>query len=416
MDEFQTEIVNISEEALNELFDETPDNTVNANTLIGGKKAKASAQNQEEDEEEETEDESPKNKKKAVPKAEKQIEEDLEEIDLEDIEEEEPEDEEEEKPKSKKAQKKDAPSVEEEKEEHPEQNEGVKNVLKSTVDFLVEKGVWEDFENRDQMEIDQETYAQLVIEQDKRRIQGMFEELVDSTGPYGKAIIDYVKNGGNPDEIIDLFKEQKQIDSIDVETVDGQRELIKHYYTEVMGWKSEKAEKYISNLVLSNELESEAQEVKELFGKFYQKEAEKLNRERQEFAEKQRKAEEDFASNIRSTLKERKDLSITERKMVEDYLLNYDQRLPNGHMVNKFYVNFAKIQANPSDYVDLVLHVMDKQKFIQKIQKQEQSKATEKAFNFIKGNGAISNKKGSSYDQIKKNEKVSGFDWGLPKR
>jgi hypothetical protein len=89
-----------------------------------------------------------------------------------------------------------------------------------------------------------------VAEQDRLRVEGMFGELVDSTGPFGKAIIDFVKNGGNPDEIIDLFKEQKQVESISIENADGQKDIIKHYYSEVLGWKPEKIEKYLSGLIL----------------------------------------------------------------------------------------------------------------------------------------------------------------------
>jgi hypothetical protein len=244
----------------------------------------------------------------------------------------------------------------------------------------------------------------------------MFDEMVDSTGTFGKAIIDFVKNGGNPDEIIDLFKEQKQIESINIDSLDGQKEIIKHYYTEVMGWKPEKADKYISNLVLADELEEEAKDVKESIGAFYQKEAQRLNAEREEFAARQKEAEQAFESNIRSAVKERKDLTPTERKTVEEYLLRYDQKLPNGNMVNKFYVNFAKMQANPADYIDLVLFVMDKQKFVQKVATKEKTEAAANAFKFIKGNGAVSAKKGSSYEQMRKNDKVTGFDWGLPSK
>jgi len=163
-------------------------------------------------------------------------------------------------------------------------------------------------------------------------------------------------------------------------------------------------------------LENESKEVKDLFGSYYKKEADRLNKDQDEYVEKQREAEQAFASNIKSTIKERKDLSLAEKKTVEDYLLNYDQRLPNGNLVNKFYVNFAKMQTNPQDYVDLVMFVMDKQKFMKKVSTQEQSKAAAEAFKFIKGNSAVSTKKGSSHDQATRNKekKVVSLDWGLP--
>jgi hypothetical protein len=419
MSELQTEIVNISDDALDELFNDTPEKTVNADTLLGAKQnSSAEIENVDLDDEEEVEEEKPSKKAKtppAKPQAREDVIEDLSDEDLEDKEvEDEDEDEKEEEDKPKKAKKEKAEAAP--KEEETESNADVKSVLKSTVDYLVQTGAWADFDGREEMDIDEETYAKLVAEQDKHRVQTMFSELVDSTGPFGKAIIDYVKNGGNPDEIIDLFKEQKSVDSINIEEADGQKELVKHYYTEVMGWKPEKADKYIANLAISGELGPEAQEVKDLFKSYYEKEATRLNKEQDAFKQQQIEAEKAFEENIRTTVRTRKDLTPAEKKMIEDYALSYDQRLPNGQMVNKFYVNFAKMQSNPEDYIDLMLFVMDKQKYNQKIATKEKTQATAEAFKFIKGNGAVSTKKGTSYDSIKKNEKVSGFDWGFPSK
>lgn len=420
MNELQTEIVDINEDALEALFNETPEKTVNADTLIGTKTATAEDDLEDVDLDEE-EVPAKKTSKKAPAKKEAPVENNssIEDVDLDAEEitgEEDEEDETKDKKKEAKVKEEAKAAVEKAKAEGAEGGAEVVSVLKSTVDYLVEQGIWQDFEGREDMEFDEETYAKLVAEQDKVRVQGMFDELLDSTGPFGKAIIEFTKNGGNPDEIIDLFKEQKTVESLSIEQPEGQKSLIKQYYTDVMGWKPEKADKYISNLTLSGELENEATEVKELYGAFYKKEAERLGSEQQEFAKKQKEAEQAFESNIRNTIKDRKDLTPTEKKVVEDYLLSYDQKLPNGNMVNKFYVNFAKMQANPQDYVDLVMFVMDKQKFVQKISKQEQTKEAAKAFSFIKGNGAVSTKKGTSYDSIKKAEKVTDFNWGLPSK
>ncbi len=425
--DLQTEIVEMNEDALENLFNETPQGTPNADSLVGGKKtapkkespAGGTTRSRKEDTapashqidnidletfEDEEEDQTPAKKKpsKTAPAKPEVKEEDEEEEDVDTNTE--PDDEEDEEPEELK------------EEEEEEEGSDVKSVLKSTVDYLIQAGLWTDFEGREGLDIDEETYAKLVAQQDSLRVNGMFDELVDSTGPFGKAIIDYVKNGGSPDEIIDLFKEQKQIESIPVDTTDGQKELVKHYFTEVMGWKPEKVEKYISGLILSNELENESKEVKELFGTYYKKEADRLNKEQNEYVEKQREAEQAFENNIRSTIKDRKDLTPTEKKTVEDYLLNYDQRLPNGNLVNKFYVNFAKMQASPQDYVDLVMFVMDKQKFVNKVATQEKTKAAAEAFKFIKGNGAVSTKKGSQHDSAtrKKEKSQVSLDWGLP--
>lgn len=429
--EFQTEIVDIADDTFEGLFDDTPATTPNANALIGGKKPAASQQAANENADD-NEDEEGKNKAVTKKPEVKTPSESIEDIDLDSFEEEDEDLQAEAKVAKEKAtkqrvvagKKEETEESEEEKKaaalaasnEAGEGGDEVKSVLKSTVDYLIEQGLWQDFEGREELDVDEETYAKLVAQQDSLRVNSMFEELVDSTGPFGKAIIDYVKNGGSPDEIIDLFKEQKQVESIPLDSADGQKEMVKHYYSEVLGWKPEKIEKYISGLILSNELENESKEVKELFGSYYKKEADRLSKEQNDYVAKQKEAEVAFETNIKSTIKERKDLSIAEKKTVEDYLLNYDQRLPNGNLVNKFYVNFAKMQANPQDYVDLVMFVMDKQKFMTKVATQEKSKAAAEAFKFIKGNGAVSTKKGSQHDAAtrKQEKKVVALDWGLP--
>lgn len=431
--DLETKIAEIDESALDNLFSETPASTPTANDLVGGKKPtkeskKAPARQAQEEnpfvdnsnidnfdlDTLEDEEEGAKAKAKPTKQApsKKAVKEEPEEDEDEDTDEE---------PANETDEEGDDEPAEEpvEEEEGEEEAGGVNSVLKSTVDYLVQSGLWQDFEGREDLDIDEETYARLVAQQDSLRVNGMFDELVDSTGPFGKAIIDYVKNGGNPDQIIDLFKEQKQVESIPMDTADGQKEIVKHYYSEVLGWKPEKIEKYISGLVLSNELENEAKETKELFGTYYKKEADRLNKEQTEYVEKQREAEQAFENNIRTSIKGRKDLTTAERRTVEDYLLSYDQRLPNGNMVNKFYVNFAKMQSNPEDYIDLVMFVMDKQKYVNKVATQEKSKAAAEAFKFIKGNGAVSTKRGSGHDtaQRKKQEKAQvSLDWGLPSK
>jgi hypothetical protein len=416
MSDFETQIVDISEDALNDLFNETPTNTVNADTLVGGKKS---------EEKTETKDEKKANTKTEIPTNQ------LEEFDIEEfndneeekqpkkeqkqaeVEEEEEEEDEEKEEEDKKAKKKPAAQK---KDNEPQTDPEVTSVLKSTVDYLIEQGIWQDFDGREDLEITEEIYAKLAAKQDQFRVQNMFEEMIDRTGPFGKAIIDFVTNGGNPDEIIDLFKEQKQVESISIDNVEGQKDMIRSYYSDVLGWKTEKIEKFINSRLVEDELESEAKEAKELFGNYYKKEAERLTKEQEGFIKQQKEAEQAFEQNIKSAIKERKDLHPNEKKSVEEYLLNYDQRLPNGNMVNKFYINFAQMQQNPQDYIDLVMFVMDKNRFVQKLQTQEKNKATEQAFKFIKGNGAVSTKKGTTYESVKKQEKVSSFDWGLPKK
>ena len=94
------------------------------------------------------------------------------------------------------------------------------SVLKQTVEFLISSGQWQDFDGREDLEYDDDTFGKLALAQNNAKVTKMFEELVDSTGDYGKAIIGHIKSGGNPDEIIDIFKEQKYLENMFVKITD----------------------------------------------------------------------------------------------------------------------------------------------------------------------------------------------------
>lgn len=299
-----------------------------------------------------------------------------------------------------------------------EDKETSKNqVLKSTVDYLIDKGLWLDFEGREELEVDDKTYGELVAKQDEARLNKLFNELIDSTGDYGKAIINHVKAGGNPEEIIDIFKEQKQIENFDVSNEDGQKALISKYYSEVLNWKSEKINRHITTLIGSNELETEVSDIKTLYDEYSQKELDKINQEQIVYQNKQKEIEDNFKNNITSTISSKKDLTEKERKVLQSSILDYKHKLPTGQVVSDFYLKFAEIQANPNTYVDLVSFVMDKQNYLKKLSTEIKNKEVDKAFNFVKGNSALTKTKGSSHEDVhRKDNKIAEFSFGLPKK
>lgn len=414
-------IASISEDQLNELFGDTPASTVNANTLIG---AKTTPEKTKE------EDKAPNNNQNDDLGLIEKVEDIDSLLDDEEVEKgkdkEEEEDKKEKSPKKAdtKAKTKEDKKVEDDKNEDAdtddtdtEEDVAVKEVLKSTVDFLIDKGLWLDFEGREDLEIDAKTYAELTAKQDEVRISQRFNELVDSTGAYGKAIINFVKNGGNPDEVIDLFKEQKQIESFDINTEDGKKSTISKYYKDILNWKPERIERHIAGLIAKEELETEATEVHELYEQHTQEQLEKINKEQEVYLQQQKQKEAIFEENISTTIKSRKDLTEREKKFLEQSILQRKHKLPTGQTVSDFYVKFAEMQADPQQYVDFVNFVMNKENYLNKIKKDITNQAVDKTFNFVKGNTAVSNKKGSSHDNVKRQEKaIADFDFGLGRR
>lgn len=265
--------------------------------------------------------------------------------------------------------------------------------IKEIVDYLIEKDIWFDFDGRDEVDYNEDTFKTLIVAQSNFKAQEMFNELLDQTGEYGKAIIEHVRNNGNLDEIIDLFKLEKETEAIDISSLEGQEKLIYQYYSEdEIGWSKEKIKRYIDSLKIDDELESEAKDIKTKYDKLFNKRLEQINQE-QEFAKQEQQEKiQQYKSNVVTTLKQRSDLSDKEKTTIADYMLNYDQKLDDGQLVNKFYVKFTQMQSNLNDFIDLVNFVMDKENYLKKINTKAETKATKKTFEFIKSGNALNNK------------------------
>jgi PAS domain-containing protein len=277
----------------------------------------------------------------------------------------------------------------------PPLSDDVREVLKNTVTHLIENGLWEDFDDREKLEITEEVYAQLAIAQEQRKVESLFSDLIDSTGIYGKAILSHLKNGGNPDEIIDLFKEQKQVEAIDTKTEDGQIELIHRYYSEIVGWKPEKIKKHIQNLVSNpDEMKEEVGDISEKYDEYYQEQLQVIDHNQKQAEQAELRRQQIFSQSITKHINEREDLTDRDKKNLQRAILDFKHALPDGRKVNDFYVNIAQMQQDPQKFIDLVQFVTNKEAYDNKIRSKTETRVAEKTFKFLAG-GAAANKKGS---------------------
>lgn len=382
--DFNNEIVNFSEDTLNKLFEETPTGTPNANVLEGASQDK-------------------------VPVVKFENDSDIPTIDLDKLDE--PEVIKDEAKVEKVDKKEDDLKEEVIVEETTEQ----KVFLKNNVDFLVAQGIWKDFDGREDLtEIDSETYAKLVAAQDSERLKDRFDELVDSTGDYGKAIISHIKNGGNPEEVIDLFKEQKDLESFDISTEQGKLDYIYTYYSEILGMKEDKIKTFITNTILKSEnkeeaLASELDEVKDKFKDYYKSQLDTINKRQDEINKNNQEKQKLFVSNIKEALT-KDTFTDSEKKIIEKSITEFKHKLPNGMLVNDFYVKFAEKQKDPSEYVKLVHFILDREGYEKKVAQKKDTKATEKKWDFIKGNANV-NKKISTPNTNQVEDKESKLDF-----
>jgi hypothetical protein len=293
--------------------------------------------------------------------------------------------------------------------------EQVSSVLKNTVDYLVDQGLWVDFEGREGLEITQEVYAELAAKQAQHTAYEIVNELVDSTGSYGKAIISHIKQGGNPDEIIDLFKEQKAIEQIDTSTEDGKQLKIEKYYKDVLGWKSEKVTKTVNRLIEDNEIDSEFDDVEELYNKHYEKKLAEIEEQTKAAEIETKRKQEAFVGSIQDALDEETSLTTRDKQVIASSILDFKHKLDNGQKVNDFYLKFAEMQSDPKKYIKLVRFVMDTEGYEKQVQVQEKTKASKEIFNFIKGNAAITKSKSQDIDinENPRNNKKQGTDFSF---
>jgi hypothetical protein len=261
----------------------------------------------------------------------------------------------------------------------------IKSVLSNTAKYLIEKGIWQDFEGSDTLEIDEETYAELAAKQTEEKVNSLFSELVDSTGDYGKAIITHIKEGGNPDEIIDIFKEQKQVQAIDTSTDEGKINIIGKYYSEILGWKPERVQKHLQRIIADEDIATEASEIEERYTEHYQEQLQQIENERTEQKTRMLERQKEFVTGIKNSLSET-EYSAKEKQLIESALLNV-KKTDKGPITD-FNLKFAELQKDPKKLIDLVYYVMDQEGFKKRVNIKAETKVAEKTFSFIKGNSS----------------------------
>lgn len=296
----------------------------------------------------------------------------------------------------------------------------IKYLLKQNVNYLVEKGLLPDFDGRDELDITEDSYAELLSEGYLNKATEMFGELVDSTGDYGKVIIHHIKNGGNPDDIIDLFKEQKQIENFDVSDERGQLTLIEKYYQEEIGWSKAKVDKYITSLKgAESGLEDEAKEIQGKYDEIYSKQLEEIKRQQDSFEKEQKVARETaikekkaYLAKVQATVDESKVLTEDDKKLIKNSILKFDKKLDNGTPVNDFYLKLYEMQKDPAQYIKLVHFVMDMDGYDKKVAVTKKGDDVNKSWKFIKGNAAIVNKStGANPEPAKTSNKRTGLNF-----
>lgn len=290
----------------------------------------------------------------------------------------------------------------------------VKNQVnyKAIVDYLVESGKFNEFEGREDLEeISEEDYTTILQKQIEYQVENRYREVIDSTGDVGKYIIEYTKNGGNPQDIVSLFREQRDIQSLDISTEDGQEEAIRAYL-EFQGEEDSDIEDFI---------ETAKDKGKEYFKSVAEKRHKKLleiNKqqidasieEQKEYKRQQEENAKQFNSNVRSLIHKNENLSQGEKKQLEKFMLSHDVQTKDGRRYTGLYAKLIEFNNDPEKLIKLANFLNDPEKFEKKIEKKAEKSAAVKTFNFVNSSQGFKHKKDSAFPEESKSKSVNPFE------
>ena len=275
----------------------------------------------------------------------------------------------------------------------------------SQIEYFKQKGLLpEGFELEEGVVWDEDTFEEALeimaeglhknIETD---VRGEFESKL------GTNIIQFLENGGDYSTFAELIKEQNVIQNFDIATDNGQKAVVKKYYTEVLEWSEAKVEKHIDRLFNDGDLEEEAIELKSKFDKYFAEEQETLIKQQQEAQQKQERVLVQRKNSFSSALQE---TGLVQKDIVNmvDYVFTDAYQLPNGTKIPKLDYDILMLQKNPKELADLVQFITNKEDYLKKKAVEINNVKVDKKFKQIVQN-QVSIKGGSTADNNKPKSK-----------
>lgn len=290
----------------------------------------------------------------------------------------------------------------EEKEETPvskipsAKKEEIKNSVNYTeiAKYLIEEKTFDDIklelndgrqvnlsELPEDVEIDAETFADLYKQQFELKAEKELQKKEEALGEQEKNLYKYFKDGGNIENLLEIYREQRNINDIDITSEDGAIEIITAHL-ELSGLPEKSIKKVITGLQdagVEELLETAKDSKDKLLETLAEQEAEKL-KEQERINKANRLAQEKFDKEIRLALHSDA-IPKREKSDIEDFLFNYKPNPEIGQNTTGFYDRFVEIQRDPKKWYKLVKFVKDFDKFEEKTKVEKETKA--KVFKFI---------------------------------
>lgn len=275
----------------------------------------------------------------------------------------------------------------------PELSQNVEVDYEAVYQDMVENGIWEEVEIPEGTEWNKDTF----LEVQKLQAESKYEDLLSKTGTYGKAIIEFEQNGGNPSELLNLFREQRDVRDYDITSPEGQEEFLSAYL-QTQGYSEKSIDRTIRSLKDQGGtvLQEEAEEKKGLWDQQYNDEIKARQQEQALYNQEVQKAQRQFHENMVSTITKDSDLTPKERRELQGYILSYDQNF-RGQQVSQFYMDMTEIQKDPKNYIELAKFIkgLKTGEYTKKVADKVQKEVSAKSFLKIKNGAALKTTSGN---------------------
>jgi hypothetical protein len=253
--------------------------------------------------------------------------------------------------------------------------------------YLIEKGIWDEFETEGG-ELDAESFGELMALQAERKVALAEKQRKETFDNTSNQLIDFLNNGGHIQEFLENYNTTVNIESISLDSPEGQKEAIKTFY-ESIGKDKKWIEKQINRLSDEGdeELAAEAKDCKERLLVEYEEQRSALIKEQEAIAKDRKIKAETFNKNLRTAIHSDKELVDREKKELEKFIFEYKYEDENtGQKFSEFGKQFMEIQRDPKKYYKLLRFVKNPDNFEDK--KVTEKEVTKKQFDFLKKGAA----------------------------
>lgn len=261
----------------------------------------------------------------------------------------------------------------------------------ATMNQLIKDGFWEDFEGRENLDIDADTFKQLAKQQDKWKKDNIAGAFYSSLDPAEQEYLEFKKMGGNLDTYYKSKSKVNRASNLNIDTNEGRVSAIYSYYKNFVGWDDAKIQKFINKLDESDfreEAENSLSKVQEHLNQQHQQ----MMQKQKKIAEQRDNAIKSYKSNVRQVLKEQKVSDSKARQIVKSLT---DVSTQTGFTeIDKAYVAFRN---DPAKSVLLYNFLTDPESFINSVSESKQQEERKKLFFELKKKGGANEKKDFSF-------------------